>query len=146
MKTLATEEDRIWPTEKWPAMTFEDGLKLGAKGGHGPIRYSVETYRPSEVIQFRFSKPNGFNGIHKFEIEPINENETQIKHTIKMQTAGKGTLMWVFGICALHNALIEDAFDKFENNFSENKKSTSWNFWVRFLRKQIAKKTSKRNT
>ena len=142
IKTLSTEEDRIWPSEKWPAMKFREGLKIGAKGGHGPIRYLVETYQPSEVIQFRFSKPNGFNGIHKFEVNELTDAKTEIKHTIDMNTAGKGTLSWILGIRSLHNALIEDAFDKLENNFSENKKTTSWNFWVRFLRKQIAKRSN----
>ncbi len=139
-KTLSTENDRIWPKEKWPKMKFKDGIKVGAKGGHGPIRYAVEKYEPSEIIQFRFSKPNGFNGIHKFEINELTHEKTEIKHTIDMNTSGKGTFIWVLAIRSLHNALIEDGFDKLENIFSENQKSSKWNFWVRFMRKQIAKR------
>lgn len=60
-----------------------------------------------------------------------------------MNTDGKATLIWTFAIRILHNALIEDGFDKLENNFSDKQKSTEWNFWVRFLRKQIAKKRRK---
>ena len=30
--------------------------------------------------------------------------------------------------------------DKFENMFTENKKSTEWNCWVKFLRKRLANK------
>ena len=56
-----------------------------------------------------------------------------------MNTKGKGTLIWTFAIGSLHNALIEDGFDKLENNFSKNQKLSQWNFWVRFLRKLIAK-------
>lgn len=140
LKTLSTENDRIWPKEKWPEMKFKDGIQIGAKGGHGPIRYSVEKYNPNEIIQFRFSKPKGFNGIHKFEIQELGKEKTEIKHTIDMTTAGKGTLIWTFAIRSLHNALIEDGFDKLENNFSEHQKSTSWNFWVKFIRKQMAKR------
>ena len=121
-------------------MKFKGGINIGAKGGHGPIRYSVEKYNPNEIIQFRFSKPIGFNGIHKFEVKELTEEKTEIKHTIDMDTVGKGTLGWILGIRSLHNALIEDGFDKLENNFSNNKKSTEWNFWVKFLRKQIAKR------
>ncbi len=139
LKTLSTKNDRIWPKEKWPEMKFKNGIQVGAKGGHGPIRYSVEKYNPNEIIQFRFSKPNGFNGIHKFEIKELDKEKTEIKHTIDMNTTGKGTLIWTFAIRSLHNALIEDGFDKLENNFSENQKSTPWNMWVKFLRKQIAK-------
>ena len=145
LETLASENDKIWPKEKWPPMKFEDGIKVGAKGGHGPIRYSVEKYNPNEIIQFRFSKPNGFNGIHKFEINQLSNEKTEIRHTIDMNTVGKGTFMWIFGIRPLHNALIEDGFDKLENDFVENHKSTEWNFWVKFLRKQIAKRQIKKN-
>ncbi|PCI32996.1 MAG: hypothetical protein COB60_08715 [Flavobacteriaceae bacterium] len=140
LKTLSTENDRIWPKEKWPEMKFKGGIQVGAKGGHGPIRYSVEKYNPNEIIQFRFSKPNGFNGVHKFEIKELDKEKTEIKHTIDMSTTGKGTLIWTFAIRSLHNALIEDGFDKLENNFSNSRKSTEWNLWVRFIRKQIAKK------
>ena len=143
LKTLSTENDRIWPKEKWPEMKFKNGIQVGAKGGHGPIRYSVEKYNPDEIIQFRFSKPDGFNGIHKFEVIELDKEKTEIKHTIEMNTTGKGTLIWTFAIRSLHNALIEDGFDKLENNFSENRKSTEWNLWVKFLRKQIAKKRKK---
>ena len=143
LKTLSTENDRIWPKENWPAMKFKDGIQVGAKGGHGPIRYSVEKYNLDEIIQFKFSKPNGFNGVHKFEIKELDKEKTEIKHTIDMNTTRKGTLIWTFAIRSLHNALIEDELDKLENNFSDNQKSTKWNMWVRFLRKQIAKKRRK---
>mgnify|MGYP003745620701 FL=1 len=145
LKTLATENDKIWPKEKWPQMKFKDGIKIGAKGGHGPIRYLVEEYNPNEIIQFRFLKPNGFNGIHKFEINELSKEKTEIKHTLDMNTVGKGTLIWIFGIRSLHNALIEDGLDKLENDFLENKKLSKWNFWLRFLRKQMAKRKNKPN-
>lgn len=143
LKTLSTENDRIWPKEKWPEMKFKDGIKVGAKGGHGPIRYSVEEYNPSKVIQFRFLKPIGFNGIHKFEIRELDEQKTEVKHTIDMNTTGKGAFAWVFAIRSLHNALIEDGLDKLENNFSGVQKSSNWNFWVKFVKKQMAKKRRK---
>lgn len=140
LKSLATENDKIWPKEKWPAMKFEDGIKVGAKGGHGSIRYLVEKCIPSEIIQFRFLKPNGFKGIHKFEIIELSPQKTEIKHTVDMSTEGKGTLIWFFAIRSLHNALIEDGFDKIENNFSEIQKSREWSVWVKFLRKQLSRK------
>jgi len=46
LNTLSTDNDKIWPKEKWPAMKFKGGINIGAKGGHGPIRYSVEKYNP----------------------------------------------------------------------------------------------------
>jgi hypothetical protein len=140
LETLSTENDKIWPNEKWPAMRFKNGIKIDAQGGHGPIRYCVEKYNPCEIIQFRFSKPNGFNGIHKFEIKELNNKQTEITHTIDMNTKGKGTLIWFFAIRPLHNALIEDGFDKLENNFSKVNKKTQWNIRVKIIRRQLAKK------
>ncbi|MCI2229624.1 hypothetical protein MC378_10650 [Polaribacter sp. MSW13] len=140
LKTLSLSNDKIWPKENWPEMKFNGGIKVGAKGGHGPIRYKVEIHNPAKVILFRFSKPVGFNGIHKFEINESEKNKTEIKHTIDMHAKGKGLLIWIFVIRPLHNALIEDAFDKLENNFSENKKATKWNTWVKFLQKKLRNK------
>jgi hypothetical protein len=135
ISTLSSKEDNVWPTEKWPAMRFKDGLEEGSKGGHGPIRYFVKKYIVGESIEFVFLKPSGFNGTHTFKIFEINKNTTLVKHTIKMDVSGKGMVLWLFAIRSLHDALIEDAFDKIENQFSKEKKKTNWSFWVRFLRK-----------
>ena len=140
LKTLSTENDLIWPKENWPEMKFKDGIQVGAKGGHGPIRYTVEKYDPNEIIQFRFSKPIGFNGIHKFEIRELSDKQTELKHTIDMNTEGKATLKWLFVIRSLHNALLEDGFDKLENIFSNEKRHSEWNIWVKMIRKQLVKK------
>jgi len=29
LKTLSTDNDLIWPNEKWPAMKFKGGIKVG---------------------------------------------------------------------------------------------------------------------
>ena len=67
-------------------------------------------------------------------MKEINDNQTEIKHTIDMQTNLVGTLQWKTFIRVLHDALIEDAFDKVENYFSSEKKKTEWSGWVKFLR------------
>ncbi len=133
--TLATKEDKIWPNENWPKMQLKNGLQNGSKGGHGPIRYQVIEYKPSSSISFKFQKPEGFNGIHKFEISELGLNETQIKHTIKMKTSSMvATFKWLLAIKWLHDALIEDAFDKIQNQLGHKKEKTEWNFWVKTLR------------
>ena len=134
-KTLSTKEDKIWPKEKWPAMKFRDGLIQGARGGHGPIRYTIKQIIPSEKIEFEFTKPNGFNGIHKLELRSLDGTKTEVKHTIDADTNIGASIQWLIGIRWLHDALIEDAFDKIENQFSKEKKKTNWNLWVRILRK-----------
>lgn len=132
--TLSQKDDRIWPFEKWPAMKFKKGLQLNSQGGHGPIRYVVVGYNPSGYVEFKFQKPNGFHGSHKFEITHLNDNKTEIKHTIEMETTGLGTLSWLFAIKWLHDALIEDAFDKIENQLCNRNKKSEWNLWVKTLR------------
>ena len=53
--SLASKEDRLWPKHVWPRMEFDRSLSVGAKGGHGPIRYFVEDYIPGKSIKFRLT-------------------------------------------------------------------------------------------
>lgn len=139
--TLATDNDSIWPYENWPAIHFEEGLKIGSRGGHGLVRYTIIALKSGESVTFQFTKPDGFKGTHKLYIESISEKETEIVHEIKMHTTTlKASAFWFFVIRWLHDALIEEAFDKVENNFSELKKKTTYNPWVNFLREKYKKK------
>jgi hypothetical protein len=140
-KTLATTDDLVWPYENWPAMRFKDGFKVGSKGGHGRVRYTIIEFREGEFIKFQFSKPEGFIGTHELKINAIDENRTEISHEIRTNTTLKATFLWIFVIRWLHDALIEDAFDKVENYFSENKKETTYNFWVKILRDVYKRKS-----
>lgn len=140
LNTLSSNDDKLWPKEKWPPMIFRKGLTVGAIGGHGPIKYSINTYIPGRSIEFTFVKPDGFKGVHRFEVSEIENNKTELKHTIDMMLSGKGILTWHIAIRWLHDALIEDCFDKVENQFSANKKETKWNLWVVFLRNRLRKK------
>lgn len=134
VKTLSSSDDKVWPTDKWPRMKLDNGLNIGSKGGHGPIKYFIQNIVPDHSIQFQFVSPKGFKGIHTFEIIEINPQQTQVKHIIDMNTQGLDSLKWHLVIRWLHDALIEDAFDKIENHFSTTPKRSSWNIWVRFLR------------
>jgi hypothetical protein len=133
-KTLATDNDMMIATDKWPPMKLDKGLQVGSKGGHGPIKYFVTDCRPGTSITFQFDL-KGFDGFHKFEIAETGANKTQLIHIIDMTTSGLATLKWVLAIRWLHDAYIEDAFDKVENHFTNNKKRSEWTLWVKFLRK-----------
>ena len=143
LDTLSSKNDRIWPAGKWPPMRLKAGLQEGSAGGHGPIRYNVQKYQPGELIQFEFTNPKGFQGIHRFEITALTDRQTELKHIIDMNASGTDLLSWSVAIRWLHDALIEDAFDKVENYFSEEKKKTEWSFWVKLLRKVLGPKKSK---
>ena len=140
-KTLATANDLVWPYENWPAIRFKDGLKVGSKGGHGRVRYTIIEFEAGEFIKFQFTEPKGFIGTHELKIEEIGKNETEISHQIRMNTSLKATFLWFFIIRWLHDALIEDAFDKIENYFSTKKKTTRYNAWVKYLRAAYKRKS-----
>jgi hypothetical protein len=133
-KTLAMPQDQVWPIKSWPAMRFKDGVIIGSKGGHGQIRYTITEFEDGNYIKFEFTKPKGFKGTHELQINSVTEFSSEIVHIISMCTTFKASLLWVFVIRWLHDALIEDAFDNVENHFSEEKKIKNYNVWVKSLR------------
>lgn len=137
LETLATKQDKIWPKEHWPKMKLDKGLTVGSTGGHGPIAYVVKQYLPNSLVTFEFLAPKGFSGIHQFELKALGEQHTEIKHVIDMKLSGLGLISWPVAIRWLHDALIEDAFDKIENQFSTEQKKTPWNLWVKILRRLL---------
>lgn len=141
--TLASENDRMLATDKWPAMKLDRGLQVGSKGGHGPIKYFITDYQPGESVTFQFDMTR-FNGHHRFEIIPAGAHQTQLLHVIDMNTTGFATLKWALAIRWLHDAYIEDAFDKVENQFTNKKKRSEWIWWVRVLRKIARSKKQRR--
>ncbi|WP_264529106.1 hypothetical protein [Flavobacterium sp. N502540] len=142
-RTLSSGNDMMLATDKWPPMRLDNGLSIGSKGGHGPIRYTVQDYEPDHYIQFQFTTPKGFNGFHKFEITELDVHVTELKHSIDMNTTGLATLKWVFAIRWLHDSYIEDAFDKVENHFTNGTKNSKWTIWVKFLRRILKPKKKK---
>jgi len=142
-KTIATKEDKIWPYQNWPAIRFKDTVKVGVKGGHGRIKYTIIQFTEGESIEFQFTKPDGFIGTHKLYLKELKRHQTEIVHEIKMNTSTiKATFLWVTVIRWLHDALIEDAFDRVENHFSKEKKVTKYSLWVKLLRAVYKRKSS----
>lgn len=134
LSTIATHEDKVWPNEQWPRMKFKDGVKEGNAGGHGPIRYFISKLQVGEFYKFQFTRPASFDGSHILEIQQIDKELCEIKHTIDMKVSIKGWLIWILGIRWLHEALIEDAFDKVEGQLDKIKTRSKWNLYVKLLR------------
>jgi hypothetical protein len=131
---LASANDLLWPTDRWPTMHFDRPLGVGASGGHGPIRYVVDSYLPGRSVQFRFVEPKGFVGVHRFEIEPATDGRATLRHVIEMQASGRTWLMWTLVIRPLHDALLEDALDRAQVFVGEPLPKRKWSVWVRFVR------------
>jgi hypothetical protein len=140
LDSLSSKNDKLWPHEKWPPMRFDRALSEGAIGGHGPIKYAVTDFKAGNKINFKFIKPSGFQGNHWFELKEKENKKTEIIHTISMSISGSAILSWPIVIRPLHDALIEDSFDKLQN--ITGPESNKWSLWVKFLRWALKKKKS----
>lgn len=134
---LASPQDMLWPTERWPRMTFDSPLLKGARGGHGPVKYVVSDYIPGRKIVFTFTGTGltrGLDGSHFFEIRS-DGNAVIVRHVVEASCDLRTWLLWMTVIGPLHDALMEDALEKGENSLTgEVACSARWGLWVRFLR------------
>ena len=135
--SLASEEDHLWPHECWPAMILDRGLEIGSRGGHSKIRYCVTEYIPGKRVTFEFEpmeQLHSFIGRHFFE---VLDRPTHIilRHTIDAEINPRDWIYWKIFIEQIHDAVIEDAFDKAERFAGlSNPHTTHWSFYVRLLR------------
>lgn len=114
-------------------MAFDRPLGVGARGGHGPIRYFVEEHTPGRYIKFRFTGPRGFDGFHSYEC--IQESDTvQLRHTLEMTPRGLAILTWPLVFHPLHDALLEDSLTTAEASLGLPLHVQPWSFRVRVLR------------
>jgi len=141
---LASDDDRLWPQDHWPAMRFDRPLAVGAVGGHGPIRYTIEQYEPGHTIQFRFTKPVGFHGCHRFDLEEIDSGRARLRHTLEMRLSAGAMVQWHIAIRPLHDALMEDALDRAELYASGSSTRRRWSPWVRFLGRMMKRKRKRK--
>ena len=140
LDSLSSENDLLWPNEEWMPMILDNGLKANSNGGHGPIGYYVQRYEYGKIVEFCFTMPKEFVGIHKFEIIELASNKTRLQHTIEMQVNLKGLFSWYFVVKWLHDALLEDSLDKVYNLHNESQIKTPHSFWVKTLRKILKPK------
>jgi hypothetical protein len=143
LDSLSGPEDALWPRETWPPMVLDPGLKVGAAGGHGPVRYRVSDYIPGRRAVFQFDRAGlmaGINGRHYFEVVP-RRGHVIIRHDLEGDCDLGMWLKWTFFVRPLHNTVIEDAFDKVESRFSRTVvKRSQWGPYIRFLRRLIARR------
>lgn len=133
LDTLASSEDRLWPTERWPPMELDPGLEVGAHGGHGPVRYSVSDYEPGRRVCFRFD-PSIFDGHHWFEVT-TRDGETYLRHVAEGHPRGVMRIAWSPALRFMHDAAVEDCLDRAEAELRGAAcEPRSFNLWVRTLR------------
>jgi uncharacterized protein DUF3995/polyketide cyclase/dehydrase/lipid transport protein len=133
LDTLAGPNDRIWPIERWPndPIGFDRPLGVGARGGHGPIRYTVVAYEPGRRIAFEFEPDSGLRGGHRLEVEPVADGTALLRHVLDAEARGVYRLLRPVFL-AMHDALAEDLLDKAELAATGRlERPARWPRWLR---------------
>lgn len=136
--TVSSEADQVWPHENWPRMELNQPLGIDASGGHGPIQYKVTAYEPGRHIRFAFMKH--FDGYHEIVLESLDDNCCLLRHNLIASVQGMNVPKWWFVIRPLHNALVEDLFDKVERNVNCTPRPRSWGFWATWLHRLLRRR------
>ncbi|RDI49140.1 SRPBCC family protein [Nocardia mexicana] len=136
--SLAGVDDRLWPQDSWPPMRFDRPLGVGAVGGHGPVRYTVEGYQPGRWIRFRFTGPRGFDGFHEFTVHPGGDGTAELRHLLAMRARGPARFTWPLVFRRMHDACLEDSLDRAEREVTGTVRTPArWSPLVRALRAGI---------
>lgn len=130
---LATSDDRMWPSGRWPPIRLDRPLGVGAAGGHGPIRYVVIGYQPGRWARMRFTRPRGFDGFHEFTVEPVDATCTRLTHLAAMTPRRLARLSWPLLYHPLHDALLEDALDNAARTLTGQARRSRWSLRARVL-------------
>lgn len=138
LRSLASHEDRLWPGDKWWPQRFEGGLVPGAKGGHGPVKYKVESVAARQVV-YRFPSKGWFRGTHQFDLMAQDGVEgSELVHTLHGTVHGRGLLLWPLVVRPLHDALLEDVMDRAEQAAGRlPTRPARHSAYVRFLRRRF---------
>jgi hypothetical protein len=139
--TLAGDDDRLWPVAAWPPMRFDRPLGTGADGGHGPVRYLVESYEPGKSVRFRFTAPRGFDGFHEFTLRATGTEETELVHLMVLRLRHPAWCTYPLLWRPMHDALLEDCLDRAERELTGTVRTPArWSPYVRLLRNLISGK------
>ncbi len=142
---LASENDALWPHDRWPRMRFDGPLRVGAAGGHGPVRYVVDEYVAGRRVVFRFTAPAGFVGTHGFDVRRQDQS-TCLRHSLEMNTKGSAVVSWPLIFRWLHEALIEDSLDRAQQALCEEPEEPArWSLYVRLLRGAFRRRRARRS-
>lgn len=106
--TLSTQDDKLWPADRWPPLELDRGLQVGSRGGHGPVRYHVEAIDPGRSVTFRFDQGSPIVGTHSLSIDPLADGRVSWTHVLEVTRPSPAVTV---AILPLHDALLEDLLD-----------------------------------
>ena len=134
LDTLASADDRMWPHERWPALTASAPLQVGAivdRAGLGTD--TVAQYAPGSHIRFVYGKKH--RSYHEFTVTEVSVEKCLLTHTLNAQPSIARWCLWSIGIRLLHDALMDDLLDKVESQLVAGGRQRAWSLTVRFLRR-----------
>ncbi len=141
LDSLASDDDVLWPVDRWPALRLDRPLQVGADGGHGPVRYRVQDYVAGRRVVFRFDPSVGLDGVHALELV-AGPGGTLLQHTLEAHPRGAMRVLWPLCVRRLHDALLEDLLDRAERSLGVGPATPArWSAWVRLLHGVAARTT-----
>ena len=143
LNTLSSDNDLFWPHENWSPVRFDRPLQVGATGGHGTGPYAITSYTAGRHIRFDFVGGRR-HGFHEFEIRPLVGGSSLLRHSLDARLPLRSLYLWYATIRPLHDALLEDLFDKVEGQVSRVVRPQVWSSRVIRLRRQRGMASEKR--
>jgi hypothetical protein len=129
----------IWPAPPWFPIQLDQGLAVGSRGGHGPIRYEVVGYRPGSWVRFRFDPRIGIEGYHELIVREV-AGGTELRHLIVAKTHGQMRWRWPLVVRWLHEAVLQDLLDNAERAATGAvRRPYRWTAYVRLLRRVLGR-------
>ena len=125
----------LWPEAVWPRDRFEGPMREGSVGGHGATRYRLEHYLPDQEAVFRFIAPQGYQGVHGFRIQALEDGRTCLSHFTCLRLSLYHRLMWHLLVRWVHDALIGDLLDGAERHLCGGvRHKRRWKWRVHLIR------------
>jgi len=139
LASLGSPGDRLWPRNGWPRMSLDGPVAPGAAGGHGPIRYRVESWEPGRMVRFRFHRMRGVEGWHAFEILDATAHHCVLEHRMEATLTGRMALKWAFAIRPLHDACVEDVLSQAQASLGETPRAMPRTLRVQLLLRWLSR-------
>lgn len=111
---LAGPDDPLWPAPYWEPMRLDRPLGVGARGGNGPIRYTVTAYEPGLRVRFEFPDDSPLDGYHELWVRSTGHGRAEMVHILVARARGAMLLLWPLAARWLHQALVADLLDNAE--------------------------------
>ena len=130
---LGGERDALWPGDLWPGtrLQLDRPLGVGARGGHGLIRYAVEAYEPCRFVRFRFDPGQGLDGFHRFDVVALGDGRTRLAHTLDTRLEGAMRPARPL-LLRMHDTLIRQLLDNAQRATGGRvERPTRTAFWMR---------------